>query len=168
MLVTWASESLRSSQRYYRTARLVNWTDWAIDKGEDWSPTERDLKNRLAAWWVSGQQAVEAYFHFQVWRKKVTGEGLGNLVRLRRNSLVHLDEAWLDSYSAHTNVNEAGKATAWDIEKLPDGELPLTFHPGCVDSLFALIPLRDVYSAAHTYSSWPDEDRDWSDYDRGC
>jgi hypothetical protein len=162
MLVTWARESLRSGQRYYRLARLVAWTDWAIDKAEEWSPTERDLKNRLAAWWVSGQQAVEAYFHFQVWREKVTGEDVDGLLRQLRNSLVHLDEAWLDDYSAHTIGDDVGKPIkAWAIYRLPGGELPLTFHPGCVDSLFALIPLRDVFSAANVHLSWPSEEGDW-------
>lgn len=162
MVVTWAREVLRSGQRYYRLARLVAWTDWAIDKGEDWSPSERDLKNRLAAWWVSGQQAIEAYLHFQVWRKKVTGEEIDSLVRRLRNSLVHLDEAWFGDFSAHTIADDEGKPIkAWDIYRLPDGQLPLTFHSGCVDSLFALIPLRDVFNAARAHLSWPSDEDDW-------
>lgn len=165
MLITWAREAVRTGERYYRLACLVNWTDWAIDKGEDWSPTERELRDELAAWWVSGQQAVEAYFHFQVWRKKAHGDHVDDLVRRLRNSLVHLDEALLDDYSARTTVNDAGKRLAWDIEKLPEGQLPLAFHPGCLDALFGLIPLRAIYRSANPHSSWPDEDRDWSDYE---
>jgi hypothetical protein len=166
MVITWARETLRSGERYYRLALSANWTDWAIDKGEDWSPTEGELRDQLAAWWVSGQQAVEAYFHFQMWRKKVTGEEVDGLLRRLRNSLVHLDEAWLDDYSAHTIVDHTGKPVkARDIKNLPDGELPLAFHPGCVDALFGLVALRDVYKAANAHSAWPDEDRDWSDYD---
>jgi hypothetical protein len=110
---------------------------------------------------VSGQQAVEAFYHFQVWRKKVTGEDVDGLLRQLRNSLVHLDEAWLDDYSAHTVRNDVGKPIkARDLDRLRDGELPLCFHHGSVDSLFALIPLRDVYSAANAHVSWPDEDCD--------
>lgn len=166
MVITWAQEALRSSKRYYKLACLVNWTDWAIDKGEDWSPTERELRDHLAAWWVSGQQAVEAYFHFQMWRRKVTGENVDDLLRQLRNSLVHLDEAWLDDYSAYTVVNHAGKAVkARDIGSLPEGQLPLAFHPGCMEALFGIIPLRELYRVASAHSTWPDEDRDWSDYE---
>lgn len=166
MVITWAKEALRSSKRYYQLACLVNWTDWAIDKGEDWSPTEREVRDQLAVWWVSGQQAVEAYFHFQTWRKKIAGDDVDDVLRQLRNSLVHLDEAWLDDYSAHTVANQAGKPLkARDIKNLPGGQLPLAFHPGCIEALFAIIPLREVYHAASAYSAWPEDDRDWSDYE---
>ena len=166
MTITWAQEALRASKRYYRLAYVVNWTDWAIDKGEDWSPTERELRDQLAVWWVGGQQAVEAYFHFQKWRKTITGEVVSDPVRRLRNSLAHLDEAWLADYSAHTVVDPVGKPVkARDIRELPEGQLPLAFHPGCIEALFGVIPLRDVYREASAHSTWPNEDPDWSDYE---
>lgn len=164
--ITWAQESLRAGQRYYRLACLVNWMDWAIDEGEDWSPTERELRNQLAVWWVSGQQAVDAFFNFQKWRKKVTGEAVDDPLRRLRNSLVHLDEAWLDDYSAHSVVDAAGRSVkAKDIRNLPEGLLPLAFDPGCIDALYGVIPLHIVYRDASMHSTWPGEDHDWSDYE---
>lgn len=158
MTTSWARESLRACKRYYVLARECAWMDWAIDKGEEWSPTEADLRHRLAEWWMSGQQAVNAYFHFQQWREKLTGDPVEALVRQLRNSLVHLDEATFTPYSAHATLNKKGKpAGAKDIDRLPDGELKLVFHFDCVDELFGHIDLRDVFTATAAHIAWGDD-----------
>lgn len=155
MTVSWARETLRSCQRYYRVARLCAWTDWAIDKAEDWSPTEHDLKNSLATWWVAGHEAVSAYLHLQAWRSQLDNTSVDDLLRQLRNSLIHLDEARLDVHSAHTIYDSKGKPSKGrDIAKLPGGDLPLAFSPRCVDALFGFIELRDVHQAITPHLRW--------------
>src|SRR5262249_9150279 len=47
MLATWARAVRLDAHSYYQAAVRADWTDWAIERMEDWSPTTNDLARAM-------------------------------------------------------------------------------------------------------------------------
>jgi len=125
MAALWCDATLEDAQRYYQTARQCSWANWAIERAEEWSPTEAQFARWVQAMWIAGCRLVISAHLAQQWViladpdvPEVPG------LRKARNAIEHLHEAEIDDSQmiATTKVTDSGEK-AWDIRKLPEGRL---------------------------------------------
>jgi len=67
MAALWCRLTLDDAQRYYRAARQCSWANWAIDRGEDWSPIEQQFAHWVQAMWIAGCRLVISAHLAQQW-----------------------------------------------------------------------------------------------------
>lgn len=48
----WARATLDDAHRYFQSARQCLWANWAIERGEDWSPDEAQFRAWTEVMWV--------------------------------------------------------------------------------------------------------------------
>lgn len=180
MLGMWARDVLRAAHSYYQSAVKAAWTDWAIERMEDWSPSQQDLAVSLEEVWVRGYYLVMAVSQMEQWlgayRRLGSPASAGGdeaehmahdeLVKTLRNAVEHLSDARFAEVMAKSDPAN----TRWknpSIDRLPGGGLFLGFTPGDQDFVFGLVDLRVVYEKARKYScvDVPPEDVDFEPSD---
>jgi hypothetical protein len=119
MAALWCRSTLEDAGRYYQTARQCSWANWAMDRGEDWSPMEGQFARWVQAMWVAGCRLVISAHLAQQW-VRLADPTVPEIPGLRqaRNAIEHLHEAEIDEIQiiATTKVTDGGQKKAWDIE----------------------------------------------------
>ncbi|MDI6911824.1 hypothetical protein [Nocardioides sp.] len=155
MSALWCRLTLDDAQRYYQAARQCSWANWAIDRGEDWSPTERHFARWVQAMWIAGCRLVISAHLAQQW-VRIADPTVPEVPGLRRarNAIEHLHEAEIDESQiiATTKVTEDGKQKAWDIEKLPDGRLIFGMGKKPLEEVFDAVSLEAIVAFALEHS----------------
>jgi hypothetical protein len=100
MLGMWARTVQADAHSYWQAAMRAAWIDWAIDKMEKWSPSERDLPPALEQVWVRGYKLI--------------------MSTTRWNGL---DEAQFTQLIAVRPASDTGKRKKWAIDELPGRQL---------------------------------------------
>ncbi len=164
MVAIWASAVMSTAHSYWQAAMKAAWTDWAINKGEDWSPTEDQLRRTLDQVWVRGYQLITAAYQMERWRQACEGDSEDDAIehlQALRNSLEHLDGAQFSAYSARKS-----KGKAWSIDQLPGHELFMGFHASFTDVAFGVVDLAEITERARLYlylNEPPEQEPDWDD-----
>lgn len=155
MSALWCRATLDDAHRYYQAARQCSWANWAIDRGEDWSPTEQQFGRWVQDMWIAGCRLVVSAHLAQQW-VRLADPGISEVPGLRRarNAIEHLHEAEIDDgqMMATTKVAEDGKEKAWDIAKLPDGHLVFGMGKKPLEAVFDAVSLDAIvaFAAAHS------------------
>lgn len=160
MSALWCRLTLDDAQRYYQAARQCSWANWAIDRGEDWSPSERQFAGWVQNMWMAGCRLVMSAHLAQQW-VRLADSSVTEVPGLRRarNAIEHLHEAEIDESHilATTKVAVDGKQSAWDIEKLPDGHLIFGMGKKPLEDVFDAVSLDAIVAFAEQHSG---RDRD--------
>jgi hypothetical protein len=131
MLGMWARTVQADAHSYWQAAMRAAWIDWAIDKAEEWSPTERDLPPALEQVWVRGYKLIVSTYQMERWlqaHRRLNGEQEQPMqYRHLRNALEHLDEAHFTELTAMRRPSDKRKNLS--IDELPGQQLFLGFHP---------------------------------------
>lgn len=147
MAAMWCRTARDDAQTYYQAARHASWANWAIDRGEDWSPSEETFQRAVQAMWIAGCRLLISAHLAQQWvrRSDPTVEEVPGL-RQARNSIEHLVEADFDEnfIIATTGADERGKERAWDIKKLPEGHLLMGLGKNPLSKVFDAVDLEAV------------------------
>jgi hypothetical protein len=168
MLGRWARAVQRDAHIYYLAAMRVSWMDWAIDRGEDWSPTEDDLAEALEEVWIRGYQLVMATNQMENWQQVHAGSVHAGttddeLLSKLRNSIEHLNDAAFTEDFARKNPESRRRHQA--IDTLPNNELFLGGVPAdLVESVFGVLPLESLVARArqHACVDVPDEPEEFN------
>lgn len=165
MAAMWCRTTLDDAHAYYQTACHAAWANWAIERMQDWSPTEDDFQSAVQAMWIAGCRLIISAYLAQQWVRRAdptVGEVTG--LRRARHSIEHLVEADFDNAHiiASTAVDENGREKAWDIKKLPEGQLIMGLGKQPLTSVFDAVGLDDIvaFAALHAYR---DSDIDLAD-----
>ncbi len=156
MAAMWCRTVLDDAHIYYQRARQAAWANWAIERMEDWSPTEAEFAGWVQDMWLAGCKLLMSAQLAQQWGRAADPDvpqipGL----RVARNSIEHLFEADFDARHivASPRTDEKGKSTgAWDIEKLPEGRLPMGVGKDPLNMVFDATPLRVIVDFAYRHA----------------
>jgi hypothetical protein len=129
MLGMWARTVQADAHSYWQAAMRAAWIDWAIDKMEKWSPSERDLPPALEQVWVRGYKLI--------------------MSTTRWNGL---DEAQFTQLIAVRPASDTGKRKKWAIDELPGRQLFLGFHPSSTGDAFGIVNRAEVTKRAREYA----------------
>lgn len=155
MAAMWCRTTLDDAHAYYQSARHAAWANWAIERMEDWSPTEDDFQRAVQAMWIAGCELLISAHLAQQWVRRAdpTVDEVAGL-RRARNSVEHLVEADFDNTHiiASTAVDENGKEKAWDIKKLPEGHLLMGLGRRPLTSVFDAVSLDDIVAFASQHA----------------
>jgi len=157
MSAMWCRATLRGAHRYYQVANRADWTTWAIERMEDWSPTEDDWSQSVEALWIEASQLIFTADQAHTWTR-LHDASAPEIMRLRtiRNSLAHLDNADFDGLGM-----TARKGTgAWSIDQLPHRELLMGIARDPLGMVFGVVALRDLVEFASRYSHDEEADSD--------
>jgi len=155
MAAMWCRATLEDAHAYYQRARQAAWANWAIERMEDWSPTESEFACWVQDLWLAGCKLLISAQLAQQWVRKADPEvpqvpGL----RVARNSIEHLFEAEFDASHmvAGSRTDGQGKPTgAWDIERLPEGRLLMGVGKDPLNMVFDAVPLQAIADFAYEH-----------------
>lgn len=166
MASLWCRTTLDEAHCYYQRARQAAWANWAIERMEDWSPSEEEFAGWVQEMWLAGCQLLMSAQLAQRW-VRVADPKVPEIpgLRVARNSIEHLFEAEFDARHivASSRVGDDGKLLgAWDIEKLPERQLLIGLGKDPLNMVFDAVPLRGIadfaYDHAHRHGDVPLED----------
>jgi hypothetical protein len=156
MAALWCRLTLDDAQRYYQAARQCSWANWAIDRGEDWSPTEEQFARWVQAMWIAGCRLVISAHLAQQW-VRLADPSIPEIpgLRLVRNAIEHLHEAEIDESQiiATTKVTHGGHEKAWDIKKLPEGRLIVGMGKQPLEAVFDSVSVDAIVTFAGEHSA---------------
>jgi hypothetical protein len=154
MLGMWARAVLADAHSYWQAAVRADWTDWAIDKMEDWSPDQRELPPALEQVWVRGYKLIMSTYQMERFlqaHRTLNGEQKQpKRYEDLRNALEHLDDAQFTELIAMKRPSDTRKRS---IEKLPGQQLFLGFRTTSTEHAFGLVNLADLTKRAREYAS---------------
>lgn len=152
MAATWCRATLADAHWYYQAASQATWANWAVERMEDWSPTEAEFARCVQDLWLAGCRLLMSAQLAQQWVRasdpkvqQIPG------LRVARNSIEHLFEADFDPEHvvATSRIDESGKsAGAWDIAKLPERRLIMGLGTDPLNVVFEAVSLRDIVEFA--------------------
>lgn len=126
----WASGALRGAERVREARRRAKTADRNLERMEDWSPTEEEVKETFDAVWAEEHLFVVAVAQFYNWVTRLVDEDFtvrspGDIPSLTelRNTLEHLNEASLEG--DYVRPDPSAHTKNWSLSKLPEGELVL-------------------------------------------
>lgn len=156
MAAMWCRTTLEDAHVYYQRARQAAWANWAIERMEDWSPTETQFAGWVQDMWLAGCKLLMSAQLAQQWVRTADPE-LPQIpgLRVARNSIEHLFEADFDTQHmvANPRTDANGKSTgAWDIEKLPEGQLLMGLGRDPLNMIFDAMPLRVIVDFAYEHA----------------
>lgn len=156
MAAMWCRTALDDAHTYYQAARHASWANWAMERGEDWSPSEEAFQEAVQTMWIAGCRLLVSAHLAQQWvrRSDPTVEEVPGL-RRARNSIEHLVEADFDEeyIIATTGVDERGKEKAWDIKKLPEGNLIMGLGKNPLGVVFDAVDLHSIVTFVSEHAS---------------
>jgi hypothetical protein len=156
MLGMWARTVQADAHSYWQAAMRAAWIDWAIDKMEEWSPSERDLPPALEQVWVRGYKLIMSTYQMERWLqayRRLNGEqDQTRRYEELRNALEHLDEAQFTQLIAVRPASDTGKRKKWAIDELPGRQLFLGFHPSSTGDAFGIVNLAEVTKRAREHA----------------
>jgi hypothetical protein len=161
MLAMWARAVQADAHSYWQAAVRANWIDWAIEKMEEWSPDERDLRRALEQVWVRGYKLIMSAYQMERWlqaHRGLNGEPEQPMqYRHLRNALEHLDEAYFTEVTAMKRPDDTKKRS---IEELPGRQLFLGFRTSSTENAFRIVNLAEVTEQARKYAYLDSDDID--------
>ncbi len=153
MLGMWARTVQADAHSYWQAAMRAAWIDWAIDKMEEWSPSERDLPPALEQVWVRGYKLIMSTYQMERWLqayRRLNGEQEQPMrCRHLRNALEHLDAAHLTELIARKRPDDTKKRS---IEELPGQQLFLGFNSCSTEHAFGIVTLAEVTKRAREFA----------------
>lgn len=158
----WARAVLADAHSYWQAAMRAAWIDWAIDKMEEWSPSERDLPPALEQVWVRGYKLIMSTYQMERWLhafRKLNGEPEQSKQYTDiRNALEHLDDLHFTELIAIKRPSDTRKDPA--IDRLPGRHLFLGFDPIATEVAFSNVNLAEVTKRAREYADVDSDDLD--------
>lgn len=156
MAAMWCRTTLDDAHAYYQAARQAAWANWAIERIEDWSPTEAEFARWIQDLWLPGCRLLISAQLAQQW-VRVADPRVQPVpgLRVARNSIEHLFEAEFDAEHlvATSRIDENGKpAGAWDIGKLPEGHLIMGLGKDPLNVVFEAVSLLAIVEFADQHS----------------
>ncbi|WP_281965045.1 hypothetical protein [Serinicoccus marinus] len=156
MAAMWCRATLEDAHLYYQRARQAAWANWAIERMEDWSPSEAELAGWVQDMWLSGCKLLISAQLAQQW-VRTADPAVPQIrgLRVARNSIEHLFEAGFDEryIVASPRIDEKGQSTgAWDLDKLPEGHLLMGLGKDPLSMVFDAIPLRAIVDFAYQHA----------------
>lgn len=158
MASVWSRRTLDLAHRYYAAARQCVWSNWAIERGEDWSPSGAEFTRDVEAMWISGCELLIAAHQAQIWARRIdpdTPEVLG--LRAARNAIEHLDAATFDEDHVIATTSDDSKK-AWDIKKLPEGYLLMGMARDPLNSVFGAVSVEAIVDFAQKNAYLDDDE----------
>lgn len=156
MAALWSDQALDDAHRYYQAARQCAWANWAIERAEDWSPSGERFSRWVEAMWMAGCRLLISAHLAQQW-VRLADPAVAEVAGLRRarNAIEHLHEADVDSdqMMATTKVGDEGKERAWDIKRLPEGQLIFGMGKKPLESVFDAVSLEEIVAFAREHSN---------------
>lgn len=161
MAAMWCRTTLDDARNYYQAARHASWANWAIDRMEDWSPSDTEFANWIQEMWIAGCRLLISAHLAQQWVKRAddTVEEIEGL-RVARNSIEHLSEATFDEdhTTATARRNNAGKAVkAWSLDDMPEGRLIMGLGKNPLSRVFDAVDLQAIVTFADTHAYRDDD-----------
>lgn len=168
MASLWCRTVLDDAHIYYQAARHASWANWAIERMEDWSPTETEFQRCVQELWTVGCRLLVSAHLAQQWviRADPTVEEIDGL-RTARNSIEHLSEATFNE--DHTTATSTGPRDkkgrakrAWSIDDLPEGKLLLGLGRTPLTRVFDAVDLEAIVTFADAHA-WRDSGLELAD-----
>jgi hypothetical protein len=134
MVRVWSRATLDDAHRYYQAAMHATWANWAMDRGEDWSPSDAQLARYVDELFVRAFRLVMSANQMMHWvtRRHSTVPEVPFLKDCR-DALVHLDESDVERVAA-TAVPSADKGQrSRAIRRLPEERLFLGLGRDCME-----------------------------------
>lgn len=153
MAAIWCRATLSEAHRYYQAALRADWTNWAIERGEDWSPSEAGLRRSIEELWIRGCQLVMAADQAQSWVRRANPETaqIRNL-RTVRNVIAHLEGAAFDEDFTIATADHDGR-NAWSLDEMPEGQLIMGLAAGSpTERVFGAVILDDILVLAREHA----------------
>ena len=162
----WVDEVRRLVRQEREIRQKYEWSNWAVERNEEWSPQERDLHELFGRMWTAQHHLVWAAHQLERWQRRLARErGLPEpaadaVLADLRNALEHLDEAVLgqpDTVAAGENPSQNRS-----LRRLPGSEL----HVGPSGTLlFHLVDPKEIEKRAFALTTASDREmeafEDW-------
>jgi hypothetical protein len=119
----WAEAVLEQVRTAREARKKHDWSLWAAEKMEDWSPTDRQIDRYFRHLWTADTTLVWMAFQLERWTTRLYHdqgvEPPASKPQLRdlRNALEHLDQA------DFVGSNAVASNGSWSLNRLPDGQL---------------------------------------------
>jgi hypothetical protein len=143
----WA-EAVLDQVKIARAARKKHdWSLWAAEKMEDWSPDDQQIHRSFRRLWTADSTLVWMAFQLERWTTRLYQDqsleppAANPQLRDLRNALEHLDEADI------VDSNAVAGEGSWSLKKLPGSRLLIgTYDDG--GRLFGVLTSAELEAAA--------------------